>query len=422
MNAFLDKRNFMAELEEFEKHLLRSGITTQSKDGALADFPPLVARREDACQSVVEPQGPRPVEARRNDGDPAKSETFQKLESVQRADFAAIEAELKHERRHAAGAEPLGTAASNAIASLADELKSQRHGAETVVSGPVGVADKRAASRRSLYVIAGIVVAGLAGLGLGNAFWNDASNPPDASSINSEAGLAKPPSQVTTSAEIPAQQASMPDSSVSPPPATSGGDAEQLVDASRQQAETPPAVARQGETGLADQTASGAPASPIATQMQAEPVGMATLPEPKKAETASTAPPDAALRPSDAPAQAAAAPSLPPRTPAAAAPASTPKTAPRARKAPKPSVAAKSGDPRQPGRTAKPAKATAAEKVAQPDSTQLPVTQPEALAPKPAATPESSGAFAYVQRAQQAVGSLASTVKNWVGMDAGPRP
>ncbi|MGC1862356.1 MAG: hypothetical protein WA733_14875 [Methylocystis sp.] len=417
MNAFLDKRDFMAELEEFEKHLLRSGIKTQSKDGALADFPPLVARREDARQSVVDPQSPRPGEARRDDGDPAKSET----ESVQRTDFAAIEAELRHARGHAARTEPLGTATSNAVPSLADELKSQRHGAEIVVSDPVGVADERAASRRSLYIVAGIVVAGLAGLGLGNAFWNDASNPPDASSVNTEAGLVKPPSQVTTSADIPAQQSSMLDSSVSPPPATSGGDAEQLVDASRPQAETPPAVAREGETGLANQTV-GAPASPIATQMQAEPVGMATLPEPKKAETASTAPPDAALRPSDAPAQATAAPSLPPRTPAAAAPASTPKTAPRAQKAPKPSVAAKSGDPRQPGRIAKPAKAVAAEKAAQPDSTQPPITQPEALTSKPAATPESSGAFAYVQRAQQAVGSLAGIVKNWVGMDAGPRP
>ena len=145
MNEFLDKRDFMAELEEFEKHLLRSGITTQGEDGALAELPPLVARREDACQSVVEPQGPRPVEARRNDGDPAKSETFQKLGSVQRVDFAAIEAELKHARRDAARAEPLVTATSNAIPSLADELKSQRHGAETVVSDPVGVADQRAA-------------------------------------------------------------------------------------------------------------------------------------------------------------------------------------------------------------------------------------------------------------------------------------
>ena len=420
MNEFLSKRNFMAELEEFEKHLLRSGIMTQGEDGALADLPPLVARREDACQSVVEPQGPRPIEARRDDGDPAKSETLQKLGSIQRADFAAIEAEVKHARRDAARAEPLVTATSNAIPSLADELKPQRHGAETVVSDPVGVANERATSRRSLYVIAGIVMAGLAGLGLGNAFWSDASNPPDVSSINAEAGLAKPPSPIATSADVPAQQASMPNSSVSPPPATSGGDPEQLVDASRQPAETPPAGARHGETGFENQTV-GAPASPVATQMQAEPVGKATLPEPKKAETASAASPDAALRPSDASAQATAAPPLPPRTPAAVAPESTPKTAPRARKA-KPSVAAKLSDPRQPGRTAKPAKAMAAEKVAQPDSTQLPVTQTEAPAPKPAATPESNGAFAYVQRAQQAVGSLAGAVKSWVGMDAGPRP
>jgi len=421
MNEFLNKRNFMAELEEFEKHLLRSGIMTQGEDGALAELPPLVARREDACQSVVEPQGPCPIEARRDDGDPAKSETLQKLGSVQRADFAAIEAEFKQARRHAARAEPLVTATSNAVPSLADELKSQRHGAETVVSDPVGVAGRRGGSRRSLYVMAGIVVAGIAGLGLGNAFWRDASNPPDASSINADAGLAETPSQVATSADVPAQQASMPDSSVSPPPATSGGDAERLVDASRQPAETPPAGARHGETGFENQTV-GAPASPAATQMQAEPIVKATLPEPKKAETASTASPDAALRPSDAPAQATAAPPLPLRTPAAVAPASTPKTAPGARKAPKPSVAAKLSDPRQPGRIAKPAKAMAQEKVAQPDSTQSPITQPEALTSKPAATPESSGAFAYVQRAQQAVGSLAGAVKNWVGMDAGARP
>jgi hypothetical protein len=357
------------------------------------------------------------MEAPQNDGDPAKSETFQEVGSV----FAAIEAELKHARRHAARAEPLETATSNALPSLTDELKSQRHGTETLTSDPVGVADERATSRRSLYAVAGIVVAGLAGLGLGNAFWNGASNPPDASSINAEAGLAKPPSQVATGVDTPAQQASMPDSSVSPPPAMSGGDAEQLVDASRPQAETPPDVTRHGETGLANQTV-GAPASPIATQMQAEPVGTATLPELRKAETASAAPPDAALRPSDVPAQATAAPPLPSPTPAAAAPASTPKTAPRAGKAPKPSVAAKLGDPRQPGRIAKPAKAKAAEKVAQPDSTQPPVTQTEELASKPAAAPDSGGAFAYVQRAQQAVGSLAGAVKNWVGMDAGPRP
>ena len=415
MNASPDKRDFMAELKEFEKHLLRSGDTTQSTAGALANSPPLVARREDACKSVVEPQGPRPVEAPRNDGDPAKNESPHKLEPAQRADFAAIEAELKQARRHTARTEPLGAKTSNALPSLTDELKSKRHGGETVVADPVHVAG-RATSRRSLYVMAGIVTAGLAGVGLGAAFWNDASNPSGASSVNAEVEMAKPPSQVATGADMPAQQASVLNSSVNPP-----GDAEQPLDASRQQAETPLATARHDDTGLANQ-AVGAPAPPTATQMQAEPVGIAALSEPKKAETASAASPDAALRPSDAPAQATAAPPLPPQAPAAMAPASTPKTAPRARKAPKPSVAAKLDNPRQPARIAKPAKATVAEKVAQPFSTQPPITQTEALASKPAAPPESSGAFAYVQRAQQAVGSLVVVVKNWVGMDAGPRP
>jgi hypothetical protein len=416
MKPFRDKRDFMAELEEFEKHLLRSGVTTQSEDGALADLPPLVARREDAGHSVVEAQGPRPLDAPRNVGDQGKSET-EKPGPARRPDFAAIETALKHARRDVAKAEPLGTATSNVIPSLADELKSRRRGAETAVSDSVGVAKERSASRRSRYVMAGIVTAGLVGLGLGNAFWNEASDPPDVSSINADAGLAEPPSQAATSPDIPAQQAGALDSSVSPSPATSGGDAEQP---SRPRAETPSAVAEHGETGPENQTV-GAPASPVATQMQAEPVGIAPSPEPNKAETASVAPPDPALHPSDAPAQAAAAPPLPARAPAAAAPASTPKTAPPARKAPKPSVAAKSGDPRQPGRIAKPAKARATEKVAQPDSIQSPVTQNEAP-PTPAATPESSGASAIVQHAQQAVGSLAGAVKNWVGIDAGARP
>ena len=330
MKAFLDKRDFMAELEGFEKHLLRSGITT-SKDGVLADLPPLVARREDACQSVVEPQGPRPVEARRNDEDSGKSEP-KKLESVRRSDFAAIEAEFRHPRQDAARAEPLGIATSNVTPNFAGELKSRRHVDEIVVSNPVGIVNERPASRRSIYVMAGIVVAGLAGLGLGNAFWSNASNPSDFSSINAESGLAIPPSQVATSVDMPAQQPSAPDSSVSSPPATSSRDAEQLVDASRQQVETPPAAARRGETGPENQTV-GAPASPMATQMQAVPAGKAAVPEPKKAETASVvAPPDPALRTSDAPAQAAAAPPSPPRAPAAVAPASNSENGPTSAK------------------------------------------------------------------------------------------
>ena len=62
------------------------------------------------------------------------------------------------------------------------------------------------------------------------------------------------------------------------------------------------------------------------------------------------------------------------------------------------------------------------ESAAKPNSTQPPIPQTEALVPKPAAAPESSGAFAYIQRAQEAVGSFPGVVKNWVGMDAASQP
>ena len=226
MNASLDKRDLMAGLEQFEKHLRRSGVTIESKDGALANFPPLAARRKDACQSVVEPQRPRSLEARQNDGDPAKRENLQKLESVLRADFAAIEAELNDARRHTGRAESLGAAASNALPNPTAGLNPRRHKVGTVTSDPVGVADERVVSRRSLYVMAGIVMVGLAGLGVGMAFWNNASNSLDASTIEAEIELAKPPPQGVTSSDIPAQQASMLGSSVSPPPVIPGSDPE----------------------------------------------------------------------------------------------------------------------------------------------------------------------------------------------------
>jgi hypothetical protein len=295
---------------------------------------------------------------------------------------------LKHVRRHPARAEPLGADGA---------------------SDSVGVANERVVSRRSLYIMAGIVMVGLAGLGVGIAFWNNASNTPDASTIEAEIELAKPPPQGVTNSDIPARQASQLNSS----------DPEQSVDASRSPIETPSASAQHGENGIASQAAS-APVSPIPTQMLAEPVDIAALPEPRKAETVSTAPSEVALRPSDVPAQATAA-SLPPGSPVVVAQAAAPKAVARARKTPKAFVASKLDDRRQPGRIAKPAKVSVAESAAKPNSTQSPIPQTEAPAPKPAAAPESNGAFAYIQRAQQAVGSLTGVVRNLVGMDGGPR-
>ena len=204
MNAPLENRDLMAGLEEFEKHLLHSGVTTQSEDDPIAKFVPLLAQQEGSRDSVVEPRGPHPLRAGRRGEDSSNPDILDKLEVLMQADRVAIETEAKDARPRTTTA-----AASNAHANSTDELKAPRHKAKAVVSDPVGVADERATSRRSLYATAGIVMVGLAGLGAGMAFWKNASNPPDFSTINAETGLAKPPSQGATSADIPAQQASM---------------------------------------------------------------------------------------------------------------------------------------------------------------------------------------------------------------------
>jgi hypothetical protein len=239
----------------------------------------------------------------------------------------------------------------------------------------------------------GVIIVGLAGLGAGIAFWNNASSLHGASAIKPETELTKRLSLGTTKVDTPAQDAAK----VDPSPATPAGDLERSVGASQpQQAQTSSTIAPRGEGELANQTAS-APVPPTATQLQAEPVGITASPEPKKAETFLTAPLTGAFHPSDMPPRATAT-FLSPQSPAAVAPPSTPKTAARTPKTAKPSVAAKLNNRSHPEQIVKPP------------------------APKPAASPESDEPSASLKSAQEAVDSLPEVVKNWIGMDAASQP
>lgn len=270
-----------------------------------------------------------------------------------------------------------------------------------MVSDPVGVANGGAALQRSLYVRVGrrspyvrvgVIIVGLAGLGAGTAFWNNASSLHGASAIKPETELTKRLSLGTTKVDTPAQDAAK----VDPSPATPAGDLERSVGASQPQAQTSSTIAPSGEGELANQTAS-APVPPTATQLQAEPVGITASPEPKKAETFLTAPLTGAFHPSDMPPRATAT-FLSPQSPAAVAPPSTPKTAARTPKTAKPSVAAKLNNRSHPEQIVKPP------------------------APRPAASPESDEPSASLKSAQEAEDLLSEVVKNWIGMDATSQP
>jgi F0F1-type ATP synthase membrane subunit c/vacuolar-type H+-ATPase subunit K len=307
-------------------------------------------------------------------------------------------------------------AASNALPNSTDELKAPRHKAKAVVSDPLGVANGGAALQRSPYVRVGVIIVGLAGLGAGIAFWNNASSLHGASAIKPETELTKRLSLGTTKVDSPAQDAAK----VDPSPATPAGDLERSVGASQPQAQTSSTIAPRGEGELANQTAS-APVPPTATQLQAEPVGITASPEPKKAETFLTAPLTGAIHFSEMPPRATAT-FLSPQSPAAVAPPSTPKTAARTPKTAKPSVAAKLNNRSHPEQIVKPPETIAPETVAKPDSTQPLIAETEAPAPKPAASPESDEPSAFLKSAQEAVDTLPEIVKNLVGMDETSQP
>jgi hypothetical protein len=402
MNAPLENRHLVAGVEEFGKHSLHEGVTTQSKDDPIAQLARLLAQREGSCESVVEPQGPLSLKAGRKGEGSWDRDSLDKFEALLRSDCAAIETEVKDAGPRTTKAASWKAATSNALPNSTDELKTPGHKAKAVVSDPVGVANGGAALQRSLYVRVGrrspyvrvgVIIVGLAGLGAGIAFWNNASSLHGASAIKPETELTKQLSLGTTKVDTPAQDAAK----VDPSPATPAGDLERSVGASQpQQAQSSSTIAPRGEGELANQTAS-APVPPTATQLQAEPVGITASPEPKKEETFLTAPLTGAFHPSDMPPRATAT-FLSPQSPAAVAPPSTPKTAARTPKTAKPSVAAKLNNRSHPEQIVKPP------------------------APKPAASPESDEPSASLKRAQEAVDSLPEVVKNWIGMDAASQP
>ncbi len=294
-----------------------------------------------------------------------------------------------------------------------DEWQASRHKARTVASDPVVVVDRRDALPR-IYITAAVVIVGHAALGAGIAFWTDHSHLAGASEAETE--LAEPSSQLATRVDVPAHFAAMAD----PGASASAFSDKQTGDAPQPQSETQSAIAPRGDSGTANQTAS-APVPPTPTFMQAEPVGIMASFEPKKGETFVTALLNGAVPPFEAPPEAAATLSSP-QSAAAVAPPSTPKTTARTPKTTKPSVAAKLNNRSHPERIVKPPETITPETVAKPDSTQPPIAETEAPAPKPAASPESDEPSASLKSAQEAVVSLPEVVKSWVGMDAASQP
>ncbi|MGH6819829.1 MAG: SPOR domain-containing protein, partial [Methylocella sp.] len=206
-------------------------------------------------------------------------------------------------------------------------------------------------SRRPLYVMAAVIVAGIAGIGASFVFKDAVFHQDEIATIRAADGPAKVHPDTAAGTEIPNQDASILGGSPQQPPVAVVNNVEQPADLSAQ-ANMPEAPANppRAIAGLATGAASvPVPAPPAQAQPQpsADPLSIADLIEPKKVKTVSVRP-DGTLLPNDAPPQVtAAAVPVPAARPAVAsmAKAATPKSAARVATTPRPAAPDANGNP-----------------------------------------------------------------------------
>jgi hypothetical protein len=349
MSEPIVKRRPMIDLEEFERRLRKPLAANQGDDDPLAELARFVGEQEDPYKAVFEPLSRRPAGTLLGGPDHGEGEERGAHEPLIRGDFAAIEAGLLGAARHESG-ENLSLSEELDGCEEAEGAEHWRHDEITEGSREAGPPFEEIRSRRPLYLMAAMIVAGIIGIGASFGFKGAVSPQGEIATIRAADGPAKIHPETAAGTEIPNQDASILGGSPQQPPVAVVNNVEQPADLTapanvpEAQANPPRAIA-----GLATGAASvPVPAPPAQAQPQpsAEPLSISDLLEPKKVKTVSVRP-DGTLLPNDAPPQVtAAAVPVPAARPTAAslAKAATPKSAVRVATTPKPAADA-SGNP-----------------------------------------------------------------------------
>jgi Protein of unknown function (DUF2497) len=267
------------------------------------------------------------------------------IERVARGDFTAIEAGLLGSARHESG-ENLSKSEELDGCEEAEGAEHWRYQDTAEGSREAGPYFEKIRSRRPLYLMAAMIVAGFAGIGASFGFKGVVFHQDEIATTRAADGAAKTHREMAAGTVIPDQDASI--LGGSPPVAVVrwrgqiGGLFHIMPEA---QANPPRAIAGPA-TGAASFPV---PAPPAQAQPQpsAEPLSIPDLLEPKKVKTVSVRP-DGTLLPNDAPPQvtAAAVPVFAARpTAASIAKAATPKSATRVATTPRPAALDANGNP-----------------------------------------------------------------------------
>jgi hypothetical protein len=356
MSEPIVKRRPMIDLEDFERRLRKPLAGNHGDDDPLAELARFVGAQEDPYKTVFEPLSRLPAGTSRRGPDHEDHEDHGEGKEIGAhepligGDFAAIEAGLLGAARHESG-ENLSLSEELDGCEEAEGAEHWRYEDTREGSREAGPPFEEIRSRRPLYVMAALIVAGIAGIGASFVFKDAVSHQDEIATIRAADGPAKMHPETAPGTEIPDHDASVLGGSPQQPPVAVVNNVEQPADLSAQanapeaQANPPRAIA-----GLATGAASvPVPAPPAQAQPQpsAEPQSIADLIEPKKVKTVSVRP-DGTVLPIDPPPQvtAAAAP-VPAARPTAAslAKAATPKSAARVATTPRPAAPDANGNP-----------------------------------------------------------------------------
>ena len=360
MSEPIVKRRPMIDLEEFERRLRKPLAANQGDDDPLAELARFVGEQEDPYKTVFEPLSRSPAGTLRSEPDRGEGKERGAHQPLICGDFAAIEAGLLGAARHE-GRENLSGTGEMDGSEEAEDAERWRYEDNAGDSHEAGPPFEEIRSRRPLYVMAAMIVAGVVGIGASFAFKDAVFRQNEIATIRAADGPAKIHPETAVGTEIPEQDASILGGSPQQPPVAVLNNVEQPADLSAQanvpeeaQANPPRAIA-----GLAAGAASvplPAPPAQVQPQSSAGPLNIAELIEPKKVQTVLVRP-DGTLLPNDAPPQVAAPTAPVPVTrPASAAKAATPKSAARVATTPRTAVPDANGNP-QPSRTSVAAKA-----------------------------------------------------------------
>jgi hypothetical protein len=347
-------------------------------------------------------------------------------------DFAAIEAGLLDAAREQAAATVSEANTSNAISSM--DIESQRFLPQDnqPASRHAGVADGQNRSRRPLYGMVAIVIVAMAGIAVSFGLKSRLSGLPESASFKGESEAAKQQTGATSSANAPVLDTAILSKPPEPPPTALDNGTKQPIDLPQVAEKTLPAESQTQTDNKPPNVPSAlaqTPAEPLSmtapiesapAQMPAEPLSMAAPIEAAPAQMPAEPPrmaapiesenmksdvvrPDGTFPPNAQPPQANLneAPLPAPQSPTVAK-APRAKAVGRVAKPLKPTAARHPGPHGSPRQIANKAKAMP---LSPSNAEPAPVADPNAVTPTTHPSPETDGAFGFVQ---SAVNSLAS--------------